>query len=137
MKSFLKEFNITSTVVLILAGALTAFLWLPLVPLLVPLVTLAIGFRWISASLLSDARFGNKASSSELLYFPTHNKHIPPSQATKPTAWSSSAGQPSPARTGSLPYHETKNFKRRLRESRHIARVMNGLDLRRSASAHQ
>lgn len=134
----MKRSNLLSTVVLFIGGALTAFLWFPLLPMVVPLVTVALGIRWASANLLSEARFGEKALPAKLLYFPSTKQHISPSQASRPTAWPSSASLSSPARTDSLPLlkKDLKPFKKQLRESRHLLRVINGQDLRRSASVN-
>lgn len=131
----MRKFNITSLAVVLVAGALTAFLWLPLLPVIVPLVTLVIGLKRASALMDSEAHFKKgTVQQSKLLHFPitpTSNT----SQASQPTAWSSLASLPSPARAGSLPLSKetTKNFKRQLRQSRQVARVMSGLDLRKSA----
>lgn len=136
----MKRSNLLSTVVLFIGGALTTFLWFPLLPIVVPLVTIALGIKWASANLLSEARFGEKVLPSKLLYFPSTKQHISPSQASRPTAWPSSASLSYPAGADSLPSfnhgERTKSFKRQLREHRQVTRVLNGLDLRRSAPAH-
>lgn len=132
----MKRFNLTSIAVLLVAGALTAFLWLPLLPMIVPLVALALGLKRMGATLDSEARLGKHAQQPSLLYFP--NTHVPQNQASQPTAWSPLASLPSPARAGSLPLHSkaSKSFKKQLRESRQIARVMSGLELRKSAPGY-
>jgi hypothetical protein len=129
----MKKMNTTSLAVIAVAGALTAFLWLPLLPIIVPLVTVAFGLRWASALLDSEAGFGRATPQFKLLQFPIH-KVPPPRQAPRSEARPSSANLSSPARAGSLsPRKGEKNYKRQIRESRQIARVLNGLELRRSA----
>lgn len=131
----MKKFNLTGLAVVLVVGALTAFFWLPLIPVVVPLVALMFGIKRASGLLDLEAHLPGQSQQSQLILFPfTHSSH---SRASKPTARSSSASLSSPARTGSLPLSsdaKEKSFKRQVRESRHIARALNGLDLRSPAS---
>ncbi len=134
----MKNSNLISIAVIFFGGALTAFLWFPLLPLVVPLVTFAIGARWTSATLDSEAQLGKRDSRHQLLYFPPPQSQFTTTQASKPTAWSPSANLLTPARAGSLPSlsdrKEKKNFRRQLRESRQVARLLQGFNLRNSSS---
>lgn len=132
----MKRTNLVGTVLIFIGAAVTAFLWLPLLPILVPLVTLAIGLRWASSTLDSEAGYRKSASPTRLLYFPSQLSS--PNQA-QPTAWPSSAGLPSPARADSLPFSprgdSKKSLRKQLREQRHMKRILNGLDLRKTDPA--
>ncbi len=124
----MKKLISNRTLFLIFIGAFTCFLWFPLLPVIVPLVTLTLGLKWASTVLLSEP---TKEQQGKLLYFPV--THTSQSQA-EPTAWLSSASQPHPARAGSLPpsSKDVRNNKRQLRMRRQIVRAMNGLELRKS-----
>lgn len=133
--------SLISSIVLGIGAVFTAFLWFPLLPLVVPLVTLAIGARWASAILDSEAQLGRREDetipSQQLLYFPP-SQPSSRSQASRPTAWSPSPVLPPSTGAGPLPFSKSedkKNVRRKLRESRQIARVLNGLNLRKPTPA--
>jgi hypothetical protein len=117
-----------------LTGALSCFLWLPLLPILIPFVSLVLALKWIKIAVLAKPENGSFVAPSKHLQNPT----TPFSQSQAPylAAWPSSASLPHPAGADSLPFSlgtvkEMKSFKRQQREYRQIARVMRGLDLRK------
>ena len=137
----MKKFNFSSFSIVLIVGAMTAFLWLPLLPMIVPLVTVVLGLRWAMTYLLSDACFGKQHPEFKHLYFPANQ--VPQRQADQNSAWPSLANLPSPARADSLPSssegngrREGKSFRRQLREDRHAARAMSGMDIRKQAPGY-
>lgn len=109
-------------------GAISSLLWLPLLPILLPIVSLFMAIKW------AFVRAPSKHLSSPTTPFSQ-------SQAKHKTAWPSSASLPYPAGAGSLPFsskvsRDTKSLKRQEREYRQVARVMKGLDLRKSALSY-
>jgi len=118
-------------------GAFCCFLWLPLLPVLIPTVTVALGLRWIALALFSKLAGNNSRSSLRQFYNPT--TPISQSQAQNMIAWPSLAGLPYPAGADSLPFSfrssvDSKSQKRQRREFRQIARGMRGLNLRKPAT---
>lgn len=132
----MKKINLTSLIVVLFAGVLTAFLWFPLLPLIVPLVTLGLGLKWVSTLMDSEADY-QKTASQPRRRLP--NMPFPNYQVSQKAAWSSLAGLPPPAGAGSLPFQgqkEGKSLKRYLRENKQVARLLHGLELRKSAHGH-
>lgn len=130
----MKKSQLSSLAVVSVIGALTCFLWLPLLPLIVPLVTIGGGLKWASRVLLAEP--SQEAPSAPLKH---HTNPITPfSQSHANEAWPSLASLPYPAGAGSLPFSlrngsKEKSARRLRREDRQIARVMRGLELRRTA----
>jgi len=118
-------------------GTFCCFLWLPLLPMLIPIVTVAFGLRWIALALFSKLAGNNSRSSLRQFYIPT--TPFSQSQAQDIIAWPSLASLPYPAGADSLPFSfrssvDVKSPKRQRREFRQIARGMRGLDLRKPAT---
>ena len=132
----MKKSQLPNLAAVSITGALSCFLWLPLLPILIPFVSLALALKWIKFASFANAGNGNFESPSTHLQSPT--THFSQSQAPHLAAWPSSASLPYPAGAGSLPFstgsfREIKSFTRQQREYRQIARVMKGLDLRKQA----
>jgi hypothetical protein len=122
-------------------GALTCFLWLPLLPILVPLAVLCVIGKWAASAFMVEEESKNSDLAHPIQRQSSYGPTTPISQgqAQDLKAWQSQASLPYPARVGSLPFSsrvpgtEHKSAKRLRREGRQIARVMAGLDLRRPA----
>ena len=134
----MKKSQTSSLAVVSVFGALTCFLWLPLVPLLLPIVAVGLAFKWARFAFLGK----DTVETSELFQKRSTSPTTPfsQSQVEQLNAWPSKASLPYPAGVGSLPFSsrretrtENKSPKRIRRESRQIARVMKGLDLRKPA----
>jgi hypothetical protein len=144
-ETFMKNLTISSIVIIGLGGALTCFLWLPLLPVVVPLVTLTIGARWIGSILVSESlnRRQMQASMQSLHYLPI--TPFSKSQAKQPTAWPSPVSLSSPDKVGagSLPLlflkrHDVtrRNLKKEIREYRKLTRVLSGMGLRKKMAGY-
>ena len=114
----MKKSKLSNIAAVSIIGALSFLLWLPLLPLLAPFVVIAVAAKWAG-------------KSSPITTFSQ-------SQAQHTNAWPSLASLPYPAGAGSLPFfpatpNKGQNPKRIRREARQAARVMKGLELRRTA----
>lgn len=132
----MKKINFNSLFFVLIVGAITAFLWLPLLPVIVPLVTFALAIKWILTNLFTDSAFTMQKFGFKNLNFPV--SQIPKNQA-QPTAWPSLANLPSPARADSLPSlsrreKEHKSFRNQKRRERNPDREMTDHDCRRQIS---
>lgn len=124
----MKKINFSGLSFLVLVGAITAFLWLPLVPIFVPLVAVALAMKGILAYLFRDSTHGRQRANVEHLHLPA--KKLSKNQAQPTTAWPSLANLPSPARADSLPFihkldprAQRKSFRRLEHEERDRTRV--------------
>jgi hypothetical protein len=115
----MKKSQTLNIAVVSIIGALSCLLWLPLLPLIAPLVIITLVVKWASRRASPFTPFSQ-------------------SQAQDMNAWPSLASLPYPAGAGSLPFSspriaKEKNAKRVRREARQIARVLKGLELRKTA----
>jgi hypothetical protein len=122
----MKKSQYLKIAVVSIIGAVSCLLWLPLLPLIAPLVIIALVIKWASRSALNDLK-------QPLVPFTPFSQ----SQAQDMNAWPSLASLPYPAGAGSLPFSskmvKEKKVKRVRREARQIARVLKGLELRKAA----
>ncbi len=144
----MKNVHLSSLILILFGAALTCFLWLPLLPVVIPLVTLTIGAKWIETILFSDSTRKSRASRESISKFNFGLLHYSTVHSLKTgtlldpheefsTAFDQSKDQQKvlPAVSRRLePDKINKNSisKKTLREYRKFTRVMNGLAARRS-----
>ncbi len=134
----MKNIKLSSLLLIILGGALTCFLWLPLLPVVIPLVALTIGARWIGEIMVSDAWAIRRMSSqmSPAGYSPHMNSNLGNSDTQHylplGEAWQHEQNfEPSDPHSLFRETLQKKSARRETREYRKLARVLNGMAVRR------
>lgn len=138
----MEKSQLPSLAVVSVIGAFTCFLWLPLVPLILPFAVLAVALKWAGFAIFAKPETKEYSISRQRRsYSPTNP--FSQSQAQNTKAWQSQASLPYPAGVDSLPFspdsrlgRQEKSRRRQLRETRQIARVMKGLELRKPAVSY-
>ena len=134
----MKNIRLSSLLLIIFGAALTCFLWLPLLPVIIPMVTLTLGAKWIESILFSSA--SRRTNLRQALNY--HSFHYNPMAAfaRDPMTNLSQPNASSPAQIGPEtvfeklePDKSIRNSvsKKTIRDYRKFTRVMSGLTPRR------